>query len=86
MAALRRFWRAGRTAVLAMVGWLAVCGVAAAQPGRPTPAPAPSINSMTYVMAYGLVILGVGLGMLFVCRSSNRRERARPEQYERRGP
>ena len=31
---------------------------------------------------YGLVILGIGLGMLLVCRSSNRRDRARPEQYE----
>ena len=37
---------------------------------------------MTYVMAYFLVIFGVALGMLFVCRSSNRRERARPEQFE----
>jgi heme/copper-type cytochrome/quinol oxidase subunit 2 len=70
-------------AVLAMVGWLAIYGAALAQmPGKPKAAPAQNINSMTYVMAYFLVIFGVALGMLFVCRSSNRRERARPEQFE----
>jgi hypothetical protein len=80
MAAVRRFWRLGRTAVLATVGWLAFCGVAVAQP-KPAPV-GPSINSSVYVMAYGLVIFGVGLGMLLVCRPSSRRERVRPEQYD----
>jgi heme/copper-type cytochrome/quinol oxidase subunit 2 len=65
-----------------MAGSLAFYGAALAQgPGKPAAA-APSVNSMTYVMAYFLVIFGVALGMLFVCRSSNRRERARPEQFE----
>jgi hypothetical protein len=41
----------------------------------------PQINSMVYVMAYMIVIFGIALGMLLVCRSSNRRDRAKPEQF-----
>jgi hypothetical protein len=66
-------------AFLALVGWLAVSGVAWAQP--PKKEETPTLNSSTYVMAYILVIGGIALGMLLVCRSSNRRERARPEQF-----
>jgi len=35
-----------------------------------------------WVAPYALVILCVGLGMLVVCRTSRRSERARPQQYE----
>jgi hypothetical protein len=35
-----------------------------------------------WVLPYALVLLGVGLGMLLICRPSKRRERAKPEQYE----
>jgi hypothetical protein len=82
MTAVRQIWRAGRVAVLAMLGWLGIHSAALAQaPAKNTAPPGQSINSMVYVMAYFIVILGVALGMLFVCRSSNRRERARPEQF-----
>jgi hypothetical protein len=81
MTSLRQVWRAGRIAVCALAGWLIMDGAALAQP--PTkPEPAASLGSGVYVMAYFLVIFGIALGVLFVCRSSNRRERARPEQYE----
>ncbi len=82
MTSVRHIWRAGRIAVLALVGWLTVYGAALAQPpAKPGPSANGSLNSTTYVFAYFLVIFGIALGMLFVCRSSNRRERARPEQF-----
>jgi hypothetical protein len=80
MALLREIWQRARIVFLALVGWLAVDGVAWAQaPAKKEEAPA--LNSSTYVMAYILVIFGIALGMLLVCRSSNRRERAKPEQF-----
>jgi hypothetical protein len=80
MTWVRRIWRRGQIAFLALVGWLAVYGVALAQkPGEKKDEP--QINSATYVFAYMIVIFGVALGMLLVCRSSNRRERAKPEQF-----
>ena len=81
MTSVRQLWRAGRIAVLALVGWLAIYGAAAAQQQPAKPNVVPTLNSTTYVFAYFLVIFGIALGMLFVCRSSNRRERAKPEQF-----
>jgi uncharacterized membrane protein (DUF485 family) len=61
-------------------GWLS--GSAALAQGT-TSAPAQSSTTGTgaYVFGYGLVMLGIVLGLLFVCRTSNRRDRARPEVY-----
>ena len=80
MISVRQLWRAGRIAFFALAGWLTVYGAALAQ-GPVKPRESESVGSGVYVMAYGLVILGIALGMLFVCRSSNRRERAKPEQF-----
>ena len=81
MISVRHIWRGGRIALFALAGWLTLCGAAlAAEPTKPSD-PTKDIGSGVYVMAYGLVIFGIALGMLFVCRSSNRRERARPEQF-----
>jgi hypothetical protein len=71
--------RKGRIVFFTLAGWLTLCGVAWAQ--LPKKEEGPKLNSSTYVMAYMLVIFGVALGMLLVCRSSNRRERAKPEQF-----
>jgi hypothetical protein len=79
MMFVRRIWRGGRMAFFALAAWLAVYGVALAQLDKKKDEP--ELNSSTYVMAYILVIFGVALGLLLVCRSSNRRERAKPEQY-----
>ena len=80
MTSVRQIWRMGQIALLAMVGWLAVYGTAWAQP-KPAP-PQPTLNSSTYVMAYFLVIFAIALGMLMICKSSNRRERAKADQFE----
>ena len=80
MTSVRQMWRAGRIAVLAVLGWLMIYSAASAQPPA-KPNIVPTLNSSTYVFAYFLVIFGIAMGMLFVCRSSNRRERAKPEQF-----
>ena len=80
MKLLRRLWQGGSTAVFALAGWLAVRGVALAQAQQDKPKQEDS-GSGEYVLAYFLVILGIALGMLLLCRSSNRRDRARPEQF-----
>jgi hypothetical protein len=71
--ALRR--TLGRS-VFALVFWYLLASVAWAQPdqkkeeaGKPAP----------YLLSYTLVILGVGLGMMVVCRSSRRKDRAKAE-------
>ena len=34
-----------------------------------------------WVLSYALVLLGIGLGMLVVFRSSRRKDRSKPQQY-----
>ena len=42
-----------------------------------------SSGGVAWVLPYAFVILCIGLGMFIVCRSARRKERARPEQYEK---
>ncbi|MBN2216385.1 MAG: hypothetical protein JW719_03310, partial [Pirellulales bacterium] len=35
-----------------------------------------------WVLSYFIVVLSIALGMLVVCRTSRRAERARPDKYE----
>jgi hypothetical protein len=82
MRYLERIWRATQVALVVVAGWLAVCDAALAQMQGARPVkPAESVNSGAWVFAYFLAILGIVAGLLFVCRSGGRRERARPEQY-----
>lgn len=39
-------------------------------------------SSQSWVLPYALVMLAVGLGMLVVCRSSRRSDRAKPKEYQ----
>jgi hypothetical protein len=75
----RLLYEAGKLAVLTTAYWLAMHGNALAQPGMPTK---PEPGSGQYVMSYFLVIMGVAVGLLVVCRASNRRDRAKPEGYD----
>jgi hypothetical protein len=83
MNGLRPLWRAACIGLTAVAYWLAL-GVAAfaAPPPQPKPAGSDVPSGGDYVMQYGVVLLCIALGMLFVCRSSQRRDRARPENYE----
>ncbi len=76
MCGLKRICRNGKLALLTVAGWSAVHATAFAQDTTGTE------GSGTYVPSYAIVLLCVGLGMLLICRSSHRRERARPEQFE----
>ena len=81
MRTLQRVWRGGKVAFFAVAGWSIVYGIALAQgyaPNRITPV---KKEPGEFVTSYALVLLGVGLGLVLVCRASNRRDRARPEQY-----
>lgn len=55
--------------------WLAMAATALAAE------PAEEEQGASWVPSYGLVLLGIVLGLLGVCLSSRRRERAKPEAY-----
>ncbi|MEN6451833.1 MAG: hypothetical protein ABFC96_15190 [Thermoguttaceae bacterium] len=82
MRYLRMFYRRLTLAPIALAAWLVSNSSILAQ-GLSQPAPKKDATTGTgpYVMAYMLVLLCVALGMLVVCRSSNRRDRARPEVF-----
>jgi len=68
----------GRLAIAAACWWV-LYGAAWAKPAPPQE---PKSRGGTWTMSYFLLILAVSLGLLVVCRSSRRRDRARPEQYK----
>ncbi|MBN1908408.1 MAG: hypothetical protein JW818_01600 [Pirellulales bacterium] len=80
MRKFRSFCRIAWCMAQVAIFWLAVYGeVLAKDPAkkeRETAAHTP------WVMPYMLVLLGIGLGMLVICRSSRRSDRAKPEKYE----
>jgi hypothetical protein len=78
MRCLQLVCQGGKLVFFTLAGWIAVHGTALAQ-GLPKKE---DNGGGSYVLPYFLVILGVGLGMVMVCRASNRRDRARPESYD----
>jgi hypothetical protein len=81
MRYLARMWPVAKAALGALVVWLALAGAVLAQmPAQNKPA-ADTAGGGLWVFAYFVVILGIAAGLLFVCRSGGRRDRARPEQY-----
>jgi hypothetical protein len=80
MRCLRSLWRGGKAVAFSLACWMVLVGAAWAKdlPKQPEKDTGDSV----YVWCYMIVILGVALGMLFVCRPSNRRDRARPEHYD----
>ena len=61
--------------------WAILYGTAWAQGSSDTKT-ADSVPAQPFVGPYALVIFAVALGLLIVCNSSRRRDRAKPEQYE----
>ena len=84
MKSLRLLWRGGRLALFAIIGVLAMQAPVLAPNYDPEAARAPKVKKQEgdFVVSYALVMAGIALGLLAVCRPSPRRDRARPEQYE----
>lgn len=80
MHRLRTIWWWMTVPALAAVWWLSIQGTALAQAGQPDGSTS-SGGRNQYLMSYAVVILGILLGVLFVCNSSRRRDRAKPEAY-----
>ena len=66
-----------RLSALAFACWAAVQAPALAQAAKEEV----DDKGGNWVMPYALVLMGIGLGLLVVLRSSRRRDRAKPEQY-----
>ena len=86
MSFLRMFSRKAAAAMTLLAGWLAASAVWA-QVGTKTAAKEDTSITGTgpYVFAYMFLILCLALGLLVVCRSANRRDRARPVDYVESG-
>ncbi len=65
--------------ILAILCWVSVSGIAFAAEGESKE----SYGSSIWVLPYAFVILCVGLAMFIVCRSARRKDRARPESYDK---
>ena len=78
MTRLRWIANKMKLAALAVACWLAVYAPVLAQA---KPKEEEEGGGGRWVMSYGLVLMGVVLGMLVVCRSSRRRERAQQEMF-----
>jgi hypothetical protein len=63
--------------LLASIGWFTSASAIFAKEGSTES----GSQGGTWVFSYFIVGLGVVLGMLVVCRSSNRRDRLKPEAY-----
>ena len=64
--------------LLAVCCWISTQGLALAAESSDSGG-----GGVAWVLPYAFVILCIGLGMFVVCRSARRKERARPEQYEK---
>ena len=65
--------------ILAICCWASASGIALAAEDSG----GESYGSSIWVLPYAFVILCIGLGTMVVCRSARRKDRAKPEQYEK---
>jgi len=84
MKYLQLLRRGGRLAFFAIICVLAMQAPVLAANYDPEAARAPKVKKQEgdFVVSYALVMAGLALGLLAVCRPSLRRDRARPEHYE----
>jgi hypothetical protein len=77
MKRLQQIYQVARVLVFSLAFWASVATVAWAKRG----APEAKEEGGWFLLSYAMVLLGIGLGMLVVCRSARRRERDKPELY-----
>jgi hypothetical protein len=80
MRYLQAALQGGKIAFLTIGGWLVAHGTTLAQ--GVAKANPPKSDSNSYVFSYSIVLFGVAVGLILVCRPSHRRDRARPEVYD----
>ena len=78
MTRLRLFVKKIKLAALTVLCWLAVYAPVLAQA---KPEEKAKGKGASWLLSYALVLMCVALGMLVVCRSSRRRERAQQEMF-----
>ena len=78
MKCLQAIWRGGKLASFTVAGWLVAQGTVLAE----VPPKKAEAEGGSYVASYAVVILAIALGMLFVCRTAGRRDRAKSEVYD----
>ena len=81
MRYLSWIWRPFKLALFALAGWLALHGAALHAAPFVQEAEKKSDGGGSYLLPYALTVAGIVLGLLFVCLTSRRRDRARPEQF-----
>lgn len=83
MKRLRAIRRWAGLAVAVACWWLAVgaTALAAGHTNINNEEITKSAGASKYVASYGVVLLGIGLGLLVVCNSARRRDREKPEKY-----
>ena len=81
MNRLNLIWQTLKTATLILAFWISMQVQAWAKGALPTTDSGGGSESSNWVAPYALVLLAIMLGMLFVCRSSRRADRAKPQEY-----
>jgi hypothetical protein len=81
MQFLNSIFQTGKLFVFTLAGWLLSVNLLFAKSGDS----GESKEGGSWVFSYFLVLLGIILGMIVVCRSSSRRDRVRPESYAEKG-
>ena len=78
MIRMRRIYLVAKMMAFSAIFWAGLAATALAKK-KVTPV---KEESGSFLMSYALVVLVVCLGMLVVCKSSQRRERDKPELYD----
>ena len=77
MKRLQQIYQVARILIFSLAFWASVAAVAWARRGTPEV----KKEGGLFLLSYAMVVLGIGLGTLVVCRSARRKERDKPEQY-----
>ena len=81
MNQLNLIWHKVKIVALFLAFWLALQAEILAAPAKKAAAGGGE-DAQPWVLPYALVIMAIGLGMLVVCRSSRRSDRAKPKEYQ----
>jgi hypothetical protein len=81
MRNLQSIRRTVQSVVLAVAAWMGGAAMVLAQGAPGAKGASATESSSSWVAAYMVVLLVVSLGLMVVCKSSGRRDRAKPEVY-----